>query len=98
MDKIEVLQLATDSFGLIVPSDLHDVHPFDVMDLRNDSLVRVDTVCAADNTITFSDCNRDQTIVYAADLKQHYVALLPQWVGLVKTLQVYTLKEITSKI
>lgn len=98
MDKIEVLQLALDSFGLIVPSNLHDVSPFDVMDLRNDSLVRVDTVCVTDNTVTFSDRNRDQTIVSAADLDQHYVALLPQWVGLVKTLQVYTLKEITSKI
>ena len=96
MDRIEVLQLAKDSFGLIVPSDLHDVHPFDVMDLRTDSLIRVDTVCITDNTVTFSDCNRDQTIVSATDLNQHYDTLLPHWVGLVKTVQVYALKEITS--
>lgn len=78
MDKIEVLQLALGSFGLIVPNDLHDVHPFDVMDLRHDSLIRVDVVCVGDNTIIFSDWCRDQTIVSVADLDQHYNTLLPQ--------------------
>lgn len=95
--RLSIIDLALKSFGLVVPEELHDEEPFDLMDLEEDALIRVDVVNDVSNKIIFSDSSRNQTAVSVNELERYYDALLPKWVCLTPTQQVIELTALANK-
>lgn len=81
---MNVLELAKQSFGLIVPQDLVNVSPFNLLDLGEDTLVRVQSV---DDTgwISLEDSSSTIVAVTERELNSHEDRLRMQWVSLVPT-------------
>lgn len=81
---MSILELAKQSFGLLVPTVLHDIPPFNLLDLEDDALVRIQSV-DEDGTINLEGAHWRCLCVTEEELKSLEEQLRPFWMKLTPT-------------